>query len=561
MTPPPSPAAAPEPGLYEQALAAAAGTPLAAPRPPRPSAAVVPWRRRADGRLEVFWVRRGDGVPFMPGWYAFPGGGVARDDAGLPVAREPRSTGSGVTGTEGPTAALSPIPPGARRERDGAGPDLVPGIAAAALRELWEETGLLLVTSAEGSGRSGATATSAPAPTRPLTLDLQRDAGTTALATALGERGLALDGGQLAFAGRWLTPPFAPLRFDNRFFLLHWPQERPVQPDVVPGELAAGEWVEPTAALARWRSGEALTAPPILHLLTVLAEDGPEAGLPRLRAPLEADLGPLRRIELRPGVVMVPLRTPTLPPATHTNAYLLGTGPAVLVDPGSPWPEEQETLHAALDAAATRLGRGISAVWLTHHHPDHVGGATAAAARFGVPIAAHPETAARLAGRGIHVDLTLADGERHQLGPGLTVHVVHLPGHARGHLGFLVEEDGAFLCGDLLSALSTIVIDPPDGSMAAYLDSLERARDLAPRFLFPAHGPVLRDGGRVLAELIQHRRDREARVLAAWRQGSREPEAIVSLAYEADEIPAPLRPIAARQVVAHLEHLREQGLL
>ena len=524
-------------GLYEQVLAAAAGAPVAAPRAPRPSAAVVPWRRR-DGRLEVFWVRRSEAVPFMPGWHAFPGGGLARGDAELAVRGATRHVPGGFA-----------IPAGSRLEGEEAGPDLVPGLEAAALRELWEETGLLLVGDARDEASEG------------RTLDLPRDAAAGALATALAEGSLALDASQLVWAGRWLTPPFAPLRFDNRFFLLQWPSERDAQPTVVPGELAEGEWVEPAAALARWHAGEVLAAPPILHLMTVLAEDGPEAGLPRLRDPAEADLGPFRRIEFRPGVVMVPLRTPTLPPATHTNAYLLGTGPAVLVDPGSPWPEEQEKLHAALAAAAERLGREVVAIWITHHHPDHVGGVAAAAAAFGVPVAAHPATAERLAARGLRVDATLADGERHELGPGFHVRVVHTPGHARGHLSFLVEEDGTLLCGDLLSALSTIVIDPPDGNMGDYLASLDKARALAPRFLFPAHGPVLRDGAQVLSQLAEHRRAREARVLAAWRQGLRDPDAIVPHAYDEGEVPPPLRPVAGRQVQAHLDHLREQRLL
>lgn len=519
-------------GLYEQVLAAAAGATLAVSRPPRPSAAVVPWRRR-DGRLEVFWVRRSEAVPFMPGWHAFPGGAVARGDAELPVHGEPQGARD-----------VSAIPPRSELEGDEPRPDLVPGIAAAALRELWEETGLLVVDEADAA---------------PLALSPNADAGS--LAAALADRGLTLDATPLVWAGRWLTPAFTALRFDNRFFLLHWPVERRTQPAVVAGELTEGEWVEPQAALLRWRRGEVLAAPPILHLLTVLAEEGPEGGLPRLRDPVEADLGPFRRIELRPGVVLLPLRTPTLPPATHTNAYLLGTGPAVLVDPGSPWPDEQAKLHAALAAAAERLGRRVTAIWLTHHHPDHVGGARAAAAALGVPIAAHAATVEHLGGRGIAVDVTLRDGERHELGPGFGVRVVHTPGHSRGHLAFHVEADGTLLCGDLVSALSTIVIDPPDGNMADYLGSLARARSLAPRFLFPAHGPVLRGGVEVLDRLIEHRRAREARVLAAWRQGVRDPADIVPLAYDRDEVPAPLRPVAARQVQAHLDHLREQGSL
>jgi glyoxylase-like metal-dependent hydrolase (beta-lactamase superfamily II)/8-oxo-dGTP pyrophosphatase MutT (NUDIX family) len=469
-----------ERGLYEQVLAALGGAPAAAERPPRASAAVVPWRRRG-GRVEVFWVRRAETVPFMPGWHAFPGGAVAEGDAELPVA--------GLAGREG----------------------MEPAVVAAALRELFEETGL------------------------------------------------RVDASALTFAGRWLTPPFAPLRFDNRFFLLEWRADRELQPEVEAGELADGEWIEPAAALERWRSGEVLAAPPILHFLSVLAEDGPEAGLPRLLDPVEADLGPYRRIEFRPGVLMVPLRTPTLPPATHTNAYILGTGPAVLVDPGSPWPEEQEKLLATVREGETRLGRRVEAIWLTHHHPDHAAGAAAAARSLGVAVRAHRVTVERLAGSGIAFERPLEDGETVELGMGFRVRVVHTPGHTRGHLCFLVEGDRTLVCGDLVSALSTIVIDPPEGRMADYLASLARARDLAPRFLFPAHGPVLRPGAGVLEEVLAHRRAREARILAAWRDGVREPAGLVTAAYDA--LAPGLQPVAERQVAAHLEHLREQGVL
>src|SRR6185503_20680478 len=183
----------------------------------------------------------------------------------------------------------------------------------------------------------------------------------------------------------------------------------------------------------------------------------------------------------------------------------------------------------------------------------------AAAAAFGVPVAAHPATAERLAARGIRVNAFLHDGERRELGPGFHVRVVHTPGHARGHVAFLVEADGTLLCGDLLSALSTIVIDPPEGNMADYLASLARCAELRPRFLFPAHGPVLRNGERMLAQLAEHRLAREARVLDAWRGGVHDALDIVPLAYDEAEVPPPLRPIAARQVLAHLEHLRERG--
>ncbi|HVS02646.1 MAG TPA: MBL fold metallo-hydrolase, partial [Thermoanaerobaculia bacterium] len=335
-----------------------------------------------------------------------------------------------------------------------------------------------------------------------------------------------------------------------------WPPHRVPQLEVLPGELAAGEWIEPAAALARWQTAEVIAAPPILHLLTVLAEDGPQAGLPRLRDPAEADLGPYRRIEFRPGVILVPVATATLPPATHTNCYLLGGEAAVLVDPGSTLPTEQERLLAALAAARDRLGRRVQAIWLTHHHPDHVGGAEAARQALGVPLLAHPATAERLAPLGLRVDDTLAHEQRLRLGD-MPVRVLHTPGHARGHLCFLDERHGSLLCGDMVSALSTIVIDPPEGHMGDYLRSLESLIQSGAQTLFPSHGPVLADAATTLRRYVEHRRWREGRILEAWRSGLREPAELLPQVYE--EVPRLVWPLAERQLVAHLEHLREQG--
>src|ERR1700688_736607 len=275
---------------------------------------------------------------------------------------------------------------------------------------------------------------------------------------------------RLCYAGRWLTPPFAPLRFDNRFFLLEWPAAEAVQPEVLPGELEAGAWVEPAAAWQSWHLGDVLAAPPILHFLQVLGEDGPDAGLPRLRRPVEADLGPVLRVELRPGVLMFPLATRTLPPALTTNAYLLGFGDAVLVDPGAGEPAEVERLAAALAAARERLGRRVTAIWLTHHHADHVAGVPALRQRLGVPVLAHPATAERLAAHGAlgGMDGTLADGQQVTLAgqgrpeaPDLLVQIVHTPGHARGHLCFLELGQRSLLAGDMVAGLGSIVVDPP----------------------------------------------------------------------------------------------------
>ena len=297
----------------------------------------------------------------------------------------------------------------------------------------------------------------------------------------------------LVYAGRWLTPPLGPVRFDNRFFLVNWQQTRVAQPEIIVGEIESGEWIRPAVALQKWRDGEVLAAPPILHILEVLAQVGPIAGVERLQRPEERNLGPFRRIEFRPGVLLFPVRSPTLPPASYTNVYLLGTGECILVDPGSPVEEEVERLKMGLEATERRLGRRVTAIWLTHHHPDHVGGVEPLRAALDVPVLAHPATAARLRERGLKIDGELQDDQRVIL-PGeqpMEIRVLHTPGHARGHLCFLVEQDGSLVAGDMVAGLGTIVIDPPEGDMSAYLRSLERLRDLAPATILPAHGPAI----------------------------------------------------------------------
>lgn len=536
------------PSLYERALAAAGDSELPPARPPRPSASVVLWRRGADG-LEVYWLRRAAALAFMGGWHAFPGGALSRADVAVPIEGEPAGLIEGDSSVpQFPEALLDGV--------EDPGPDLVPGLLACAVRELFEETGVLLASELlPGSG------------TGPVVTADRLDAARRRLCTSeavfsqvVADLDLTPDVSRLVYAGRWLTPPLGPMRFDNRFFLLEWPRQASLQPTIETGESDEGEWIEPQEAVDRWATGEVIAAPPILHLLRVLAEDGPEAGLVRMRRPVEADLGPFRRIEFRPGVLLFPLATPTLPPADRTNVYLLGSGPErILVDPGSPKPRENARLVAALDALERRGEGKVAEIWLTHHHPDHVGGVELLRRRFGVPVAAHRETAVRLAARGIAVDRELADGDRrHLAGPTpMTWTVVHTPGHARGHLCFFDEEGGSLVAGDLAAGLGTIVIDPPEGDMDDYLASLERAAALEPRTLFPAHGPPKANAAEALAELAAHRLWREHKVLTAWQSGLRDPAAMLPTVY--DDAPPEAWPLAERQIVAHLDRLRRAG--
>jgi glyoxylase-like metal-dependent hydrolase (beta-lactamase superfamily II) len=134
--------------------------------------------------------------------------------------------------------------------------------------------------------------------------------------------------------------------------------------------------------------------------------------------------------------------------------------------------------------------------------------------------------------------------------------VLHTPGHARGHVVFHDQRSGAILAGDMVSTLSTIVVDPPEGDMAVYLDSLARLQALAPRTLYPAHGGPALDGVAKLAEYREHRKVREGKVLAALSRPGTLSE-ITARAY--DDTPAQALPVAERSCLASLQKLEAEG--
>ncbi|HSN90576.1 MAG TPA: MBL fold metallo-hydrolase, partial [Anaeromyxobacteraceae bacterium] len=315
-----------------------------------------------------------------------------------------------------------------------------------------------------------------------------------------------------------------------------------------PGELAGGDFVPARRALAAWERGDLLLHPPNLWGVQVLARDAspdPEV----LRAPPHCVDGLSRRVEFQRGVLLAALRTPTLPPAAHTNAWLVeADGGLAVVDPGSPDPSEQAALEALLDELAAE-GRPANQIWLTHAHPDHAGGVAALAARRRLPVLAHAGAAGRL---GAPISRSLREGD---LAGGRWL-VLETPGHAPDHLTFLDERSGALLCGDMVSTLSTVVIDPPEGDMEEYERQLERLRALAPRTLYPGHGPPAPQGAARLAAYRTHRREREGLVLAALGAGDTLEE-ITRRAYA--DTPAALHPVAARSCLAVLEKLEAQG--
>lgn len=258
-------------------------------------------------------------------------------------------------------------------------------------------------------------------------------------------------------------------------------------------------------------------------------------------------------------IEMLPVRTPTLPPATHTNSFLVGTGEAVLIEPATPYHEEQDRMVDWVRAARLR-GVEPVAILATHHHPDHVGGAMALRERLGLPLWAHAMTAQRLDGI-VEVDRLIQDGERIELdGPTPTsLTALHTPGHAPGHLCFTDEVSNIMIAGDMVASIGTIIVEPTDGDMLLYLESLEKMAALEPAGLLPAHGDLITQPQAILRFYIEHRLMRERKVLQALETRGKpsRPRHLVAEAYA--DTAKTLWPLALQSIEAHLIKLQREG--
>src|SRR5262249_42950942 len=292
--------------------------------------------------------------------------------------------------------------------------------------------------------------------------------------------------------------------------------------------------------------GERLTSPVVVRALNALA-DGLDGAAARLADAFADPALALRAWELAPDLAMASLRSPTLPPATHTNCFIVGADEVIVVDPGSPYPEEQAALDESL------AGRRVREIWATHHHFDHVGGAAHLRERTGAPLVAHPRTADLLLARGIRVDRTIADGEMAYAGR-RRLRAVFTPGHTDGHHAFAEDTTGFVLAGDMVAGTGTVVVDPDEGDMAEYLLSIARLEALKSRAILPAHGPIVTEPAAKLDEYRKHRLWREAKIIAALAKiGDGTAADIVRVAY--DDVPDTIHPIAERSLLAHLRKL------
>ena len=286
-----------------------------------------------------------------------------------------------------------------------------------------------------------------------------------------------------------------------------------------------------------------------------MADDESEA------SPLPASREPPPRAVTRVSPLVRRLVAPNPSPFTFngTCSYIVGRGRVAVVDPG---PEDDAHLKALLAAVE---GERVEAILVTHTHRDHSPGARKLRAATGAPVvgaapfAPHGDGSEGLDSahdRDYAPDAVLADGERLE-GAGFAIEAVATPGHCANHLCFALLEEGALLSGDHVMAWSTSVVAPPDGSMRAYMDSLDRLRARAETVYWPGHGGPVVEPQRYLRALIHHRRQREASILKALKDGPLTVPALVARVYVG--LDPSLARAAGLSTLAHLIDLAERG--
>jgi recombination protein RecT len=570
--------------------------------PDRPAATVLLLRDTPEG-IEVLMTRRSMAASFAPGAYVFPGGGI--DELDIKLAATPENQAQ---------AASSFI---ARRSSQS---DIACAQALAAIRESFEELGILLARKA-----GGAWCTQADVDT------LDRN-GAFYPAMQKNAYTLAADG--VVPLARWITDRDMARRFDVPFLVARVPEgQHPVADQT---EQFAPEWVRPMEALARHAAGQFFIIFPTIRTLERLQAFNtvdavlqacsseqplwtscPRAGLlggQEVRyMEHEAAFGELalvcpdgqivhpldwqhkKPVQLLTHVMRLTAPNPGMMTGPGTNTYIIGTPDTgyVVVDPG---PDDTAHIQRILNITEG----DINAIVCTHSHADHSPAAVPLQAmavektntvpgelmgeyaRHICPILGLPSAPTARSNAQFDPDVVLQNNEllthyfRGQEAKNafkITLRVLHTPGHAANHLCLVLQEDGLLITGDHILNGSTTVIDPPDGDMTAYLQSLDVLAAACDEhqidFILPAHGYVLthcdgidHTGGarRAIQALKTHRLKREAEVIAAMRaQPSGGAKDWLPLVY--GDVDAKLWPVAERSLSAHVQRIEALGLL
>ena len=488
------------------------------PAVPRDAAALVVF----DWEFEnILWARRNDNLKFLGGFHSFPGGKVEEEDSEVEVrnARDPQEA----------------------------------RLIACAVRETFEEVGVLLV-------RNGERLTVGQIPL--LHDDLV--SGRETFAYILKHWGLWIDASDFHYAGEWTTPEFSPVRFRTSFFAAKCPQKQIPYPAVT--ELVEVDFWKPDDALRFWEEGKSLMAPPVIEGLRVFSN--PEVtNIEQFSSKYELiskERGESpATIELTPRIMQVPLRTNTLPPATHTNCFIVGREEFVVIDAATPFEVEQQKLFEVIDGMLTKGCKPLEII-VSHLHPDHFGGEVPLkqylSSKHGVdvPISAHSITIDSLKDKVTFDRETKDSYPLKARGKEFVLEVLHTPGHARGHLCFYDVEQGFLLTSDNIVGQGTVVIAPPEGNMRDYLQSLEEMKELEGlNSLAGSHGAAVKDAKARIQSYIDHRLEREEQVLRAFNEGATDLTSLRSIVYS--DLNEDLIPLAQKSCEAHVAKLIEDG--
>ena len=475
----------------------------AEPRTPRPSASVM--LRRGD---EILVCHRVSTVPAFPDYWAFPGGGVSRVDQ----------------------AALASNPAWFPERDEDERAALV-----ALLREMVEEVGLT-------PGSDGIEVVDENLRSRIL-----EDKRYWSKAVDSGE--ILVNGNGFTVISQRTTPPLAPLRFRNHFFTM----ECDVEPILIEGDNAEFDdfrWATPQQLLDEWHRHEIRLPPPLVMILRELVTDAIENSIDQMSISPSKDND---RIEFAPGVECLPLPTATLPPATHTNCYILGVpgGERIIIDPAAKNDEGLAQLQEKVDQIMAD-GSTIIATIFTHRHADHIGDLSAISNIYQAPIWASSETLETISP--CESDRVLKEGDMVKVDE-VSWSIIETPGHCPGQL-CLVSQAG-IISADNVVQVGTILVPSGEGDMTAYIEGLYRLRDYNANLLFPGHGPVVTNPNKQISHYIEHREKRHEAVFTAWQNGMREIEELSHAAYADTPDAHPMLKID--QTMSHLDALRKEG--
>lgn len=353
------------------------------------------------------------------------------------------------------------------------------------------------------------------------------------------------------FLGLATTPDFNPLRFATYFFKIALKNKPRFVIDTNEAQFA--EWMKAEELLHRYNHGEVLAVPPVIKTIQELGKDIKLQEIKDLNFSFDSE-NEVPFIENLKGMIQIMPLSNTLPPATRTNAFLIGDQFKLIIDP-SPKDEAEY-----LKFKTTLSHFVVSAIFITHHHPDHHQFSPRLARELKIKLILSQYTFDRLIQKdpeyfsGVQIEFA-KDGDHLTSWLGRPVHVYAVPGHDEGQLALAPDNMNWFLAGDLFQGVGTVVVGGPEGDMKKYCDTLAKVIAFNPKVVFPSHGIGL-GGPNILQKTLEHRLMREKQVLEAHQKGAT-PEEMLQEIYA--EVPQKLWPYALENINKHLDKLRGEG--